>query len=111
MEERGEADLVKELKLEMHKCFKQRREEEEKKEEADNTDSPLKSTRKSTEKDESNSVSSSANRIVDSVDVVHMKVLRKIRLKFAPLNVYVHMCNKCHEIGQMLHAETCVLCD
>ena len=41
---------------------------------------------------------------------MHLKTLRKIRAKFQPFNIFVHMCNGCHEVGQMLHTAECVLC-
>ena len=46
---------------------------------------------------------SKVEKVEESVESVHMKTLKQIRQKFQPFNIYIHRCNKCHEIGQMLH--------
>ena len=49
----------------------------------------------------------------ESRESIYERILKDIRKKFAPLNIYVHRCNnnKCHGMGQMLHAQKCVLCN
>ena len=37
--------------------------------------------------------------------------LNKLLARSIELNVFIHVCNKCHKYGQALHLENCLFCE
>ena len=37
--------------------------------------------------------------------------LAELKREFLPAGIYVYTCSHCSEVGQMLHARACVLCE
>ena len=46
-----------------------------------------------------------AVQVAESPETIHHRTLKQLREKFHQFNIYIHMCNWCHEIGQLLHEQ------
>ena len=114
IEERGNKDLIQELNKEMRKSFAKKLIAQEETKEED----PVKNKDADTHSELSQAVSKATpgeHRGIEqaqemSIQSATENTLREIRHKFQQANIYIHPCNSCHEVGQMLHVPKCVFC-
>lgn len=107
MDESGDRQLKKNLYEEMKKDFKSKLESEEEPKDNSKVD-PTTGVQIDGATPGEHGVAEEVKEI--SIESACEKTLKEIRMKFQPANIYIYPCNRCHEIGQMLHAPTCIHC-